>query len=116
MKFTTNFVLRASFALAVFSLGSCNRQRDLLQEQARIDAELHRVQAEHATYEARFHSLGAHVFSARETVAARLDTATLIADRLDAEVKRLETKVGAYDAFVQEHQSEVESYKSRFVR
>ena len=115
MKSSTFSILRVLCALLLFSLGSCNRKNDLLIEQAKIDAELQRALAEQKSYEDRFHSLGAHVFSARETVTARLKAATQIADRLDAEVKRLETKINAYESFIRMRQSEVDSYKASFL-
>lgn len=107
--------MRVLFALMLCSLGSCNRQNDLLMEKAQIDAELQRALAEQKSYEDRFHSLGAHAFSPRETVMARLKAATQIADRLDVEVKRLEAKVNACEAFIRLHQQEVDSYKASFL-
>jgi predicted nucleic acid-binding Zn-ribbon protein len=99
-----------------FSLVSCDRQKQLLREKERLDAEYMQASTEIQAIEQRTLSLGTQVANAtvnmeRQTVAAEQKAAFL-----QSEVNGLEDKVRALEEAAKEYSSKVDAYKAKYLR
>lgn len=103
-------------ALLMTALSSCDKQKLLLEEKARAEAELQRATDEHKFYEGKFLALGSQVHTAVASIERQTAALEKGATVLELEVSGLSAKVSALEAAMSKYKPIVESYKAKFSR
>jgi len=106
-------------AALVFSslwLISCDRQKQLLNEKERLEAEYKQATEEIQSIEQKILALGSQVTNATVNMQRQTAAAEQIATFLQSEVSSLEGKVKALESASKEYSAKVDSYKSKYLR
>jgi chromosome segregation ATPase len=102
-------------ALAVL-LTSCDRQKQLLREKEKLEAEYKQATEDIQSIEKRILSLGTEVATASVNLERQVVAAEQKAASLEAEVGVLETKTQALEKAAKEFSLRVDTYKAKHLR
>lgn len=114
MKFS--HLLHAALIALSIMLVSCERQKILLREKEKLEAEYKNTMDEIQTIEQRMLSLGTQVSTASYALERQAATAEQKAQTLEAEVAALENKAQTLANATKEFSSRVDTFKSKYLR
>lgn len=109
-------LIRAGLAVFLFCSVSCERQKQLLRESERLEAEYQRTVDEIQLIEQRILSLGTQVATASVNLQRQAAVAEQKAAALEIEVGTLEAKAQAFLKAKEEFAPRVDAYKAKYLR
>lgn len=95
---------------------SCERQKQLLKDKERLDAENQQAFDESQAIEQRILSLGSQVATAAVNLERQVAESERKATLLEAEISTLEGKVKALENAAKEYGPKVDAYKAKHLR
>ena len=107
------FVIATALAA---TLASCDRQKNLINEKAKVEESLLKLRQEHRSYEEKFLSLGPHGAATRFTMERQVAELDRGAIALEVEVRVLENKASDLEAAIAKYKPLVDQYKAQFAR
>lgn len=102
-------------AAAILSV-SCERQKQLLREKERIDAEIQQAYDESQSLEHRMLALGSQVATAAVNLERQVALADQKAAMIESEISVLESKLKALEDASMEFGPKVDGYKAKYLR
>lgn len=108
--------IHASFIATSLLLVSCDRQKQLLREKERLEAEYKQTSNEIQAIEQRMLALGSQVATASLNLERQAAVAEQKAAVLELEVGAMEGKAEALENATKEFSARVDAYKAKYLR
>lgn len=116
IKNMRRFLTICGACLTLAATSSCDRQKLLIEDKKRAEAELQQAHLAHKFYEDKFRSLGPNSASALITIERQAQTLENSASTLQAEVTASQSKASSLEAALKKFKPMVEQYKAQLAR